>query len=177
MPHSVVRLTTDSPNVSKTIWSTTKSRTPSLESKNSSKLSMHNTGNEKENSPAKPELLDLLETSLNKSNSNKSDNKSGKGSSNSKQKNNNSSSTQGKGSSSEQKKSTTPDLSLKLRKDGKLTPQECQRHLDNKLFLFCGTTGHVTKDCPKSSSASAKARVSKSDQYKSVFSGIDLKKD
>ena len=46
-----------------------------------------------------------------KSDSNKSDNKSGKGSSNSKQKNNNSSSTQGKGSSSEQKKSTTPNLS------------------------------------------------------------------
>src|SRR5882724_5320565 len=87
----------------------------------------------------------------------KSDNKSSKGSSNSKQKNNNSGSTQGKGSSSEQKKSTTPDLSSKLGKDGKLTPQERQRHLDNKLCLFCGTAGHIAKDCPKSSSASGKA--------------------
>ena len=34
---------------------------------NVSKLSMHNTGNKKENSPAKPELPDLLETSLNTS--------------------------------------------------------------------------------------------------------------
>jgi len=92
-----------------------------------------------------------------KSDSNKSDNKSSKGSSNSKQKNNNSSSTQGKGSTSGQKKSTTPDLSSKLGKDGKLTPQEHQRHLDNKLCLFCGTAGHIAKDCPKSSSTSAKA--------------------
>src|SRR5882724_4176913 len=63
MQHSIVRLTTDSPNVSKMIWSTTKSRTPSLDSKNSSKLSMLDTGNEKENSPTKPELPDLLDTS------------------------------------------------------------------------------------------------------------------
>src|SRR5882724_8845560 len=67
MQHSVVRLTTDSPNVSKTIWSTMKSRTPSLDSENSSKLSMLDTGNEKENSPAKPKLPDLLETSPNTS--------------------------------------------------------------------------------------------------------------
>src|SRR5882724_4001230 len=67
MQHSVVRLTTDSPNISKMIWSTTKSRTPLLDSENSSKLSTLDTGNEKENSPAKPELLDLLETSPNTS--------------------------------------------------------------------------------------------------------------
>src|SRR5882724_5002410 len=40
------------------------SRTPSQNSKNLSKLSMHDTGNEKENSPMKPEHPDLLETSL-----------------------------------------------------------------------------------------------------------------
>src|SRR5467141_3920172 len=57
----------------------------------------------------------------NKSDSAKSDNKSGK--SKSKQKDNNSGSTQSKGSYSDLKKST-PNLSLKLRKDGKLTPQE-----------------------------------------------------
>src|SRR5882724_497764 len=64
MQHSVIRLTMDSPNESKMIWSTSPSRTPSLDSKNSSKLSTHNTGNEKENSPTKPELPNLLETSL-----------------------------------------------------------------------------------------------------------------
>src|SRR5882724_8756230 len=100
-----------------------------------------------------------------------------RGSSNSKQENNNSGSTQGKGSSSEQKKSTTPDLSSKLGKDGKLTPQERQRRLDNKLCLFCGTAGHIAKDCPKSSLASAKARASKSEQDKSTSSGTDSKKD
>src|SRR5882724_125072 len=67
MQHSIARLTMDSPNVSKMIWSTMKSQPPSQDSKNSSKLSMHDTGNEKENSPTKPKLLDLLETSPNRS--------------------------------------------------------------------------------------------------------------
>src|SRR5882724_1442810 len=84
---------------------------------------------------------------------------------------------QGKGSTSEQKKSTTPDLSSKLGKDGKLTPQECQCHLDNKLCLFYGTAGHITKDCPKSSLASTKAQASKSDHDKSASPGMDSKKD
>src|SRR5882672_9789694 len=86
------------------------------------------------------------------SDSSKSDSKSGKGSSHSKQKNNSGS----KGSTSDQKK-PDPDLSSKLGKDSKLTPQERQRRLDNNLCLFCGTSGHVAKDCPKSSSASSKA--------------------
>ena len=59
--HSADRLTMDSPNISKTTWSTTKSQTPFLVSRNSCKLSMHDTGNEKENYPMKPE------TSLNRS--------------------------------------------------------------------------------------------------------------
>src|SRR5882724_3536955 len=67
MQHSVDRLTMDLPNISKTIWSTTTSQTPSQDSKNLSKPSMHDTGNEKENSPAKPELPDLLETTQNTS--------------------------------------------------------------------------------------------------------------
>src|SRR5882724_7009428 len=67
MQHSVDRLTMDSPNVSKMIWSTTTSQTPSQDSKNLSKLLMHDTGNEKENSPANPKLPDHLETSPNRS--------------------------------------------------------------------------------------------------------------
>ena len=65
--HSIVRLTMDLPNVSKMIWSTTTSQPPLQDSENLSKLSMHDTGNEKENSPMKPELPDLLETSPNQS--------------------------------------------------------------------------------------------------------------
>src|SRR5882724_6124225 len=67
MPHSVVRLTMDLPNISPMTWSTMKSQTPLLDSENLSKLSTHDTGNEKENSPVKPELPDLLETSPNTS--------------------------------------------------------------------------------------------------------------
>src|SRR5882724_11379764 len=54
-----------------------------------------------------------------KTDSNKSDNKFGKGSSHQKQKNTSSGSTQNKGSTTEWKP-TTPDLSSKLSKDGKL---------------------------------------------------------
>ena len=42
-----------------------------------------------------------------------------------------------------------PDLTGKLGKDGKLTPQERQRRMDNSLCLFCGKTGHIAKECPK----------------------------
>src|SRR5882724_5523930 len=65
-----------------------------------------------------------------KSNPTKSDSQSGIGSLQSKQKNHNSSSTQSKGSTSKQK-DPTPNLSPKLGKDGKLTPQEHQHHLNN----------------------------------------------
>src|SRR5882724_1982069 len=67
MQHSIDRLTMDLPNISKMIWSTTTSQPPLQDSKNSSKLSMHDTGNKKENSLVKPKLLDLLETSPNRS--------------------------------------------------------------------------------------------------------------
>src|SRR6266481_228073 len=80
-----------------------------------------------------------------------------------KQKNMTSSSSQSKGSTMEAKK-TSPDLSSKLGKDGKLMPQERQHCLDKNLCLFCGNSGHITKDCPKSSSASSKDRASKTSQ-------------
>ena len=42
-----------------------------------------------------------------------------------------------------------PDLSDKLSKDGKLTPQERQRCMDGGLCLLCASSGHMIKDCPK----------------------------
>ena len=52
-----------------------------------------------------------------------------------------------------------PDLTGKLGKDGKLTPQECQCCMDNSLCLFCGKTGHIAKECPKSMAIAAWAHA------------------
>ena len=70
----------------------------------------------------------------------------------------NGSGSSGRPSGSQQK---APDLSDKLGKDGKLTSQERQQRFDNNLCMFCGRSGHVAKECPKSSSSSAKARAAK----------------
>ena len=48
-----------------------------------------------------------------------------------------------------------PDLVGKL----KLTPQERQRCMDNSLCLFCRKTGHIAKECPKSTAIAARARA------------------
>jgi len=69
-----------------------------------------------------------------------------------------------------------PTFPRNLEKTG-ANSQERQCHLDNKLCLFCGTSGHFAKDCPKSTSASSKARVSKTDQEKSTSTNSDSKKD
>ena len=122
-------------------------------------------------------------TSGNKS-ENKSDNsktEKGKGSSKSKQKDSNlsSGSTSSKGSTSESKK-LNPDLSSKLRKDGKLTPQERQRCLDKNLCLFCSASGHMAKDCLKSTSAAAKvhaALTTPAPESTSTPKSSELKKD
>ena len=62
------------------------------------------------------------------------------------------------GSSSSNQKKPASDLSSKLGKDGKLTQQERQRRFEQNLCLFCGRTGHVAKECPKSTSSASKAR-------------------
>ena len=98
-----------------------------------------------------------------KNDNNKSSSDKGKGSSQSKQTNNNnlsSDSSQNKGKSSEPKKTSTPDLSSKLRKDGKLTPQERQCRLDKNLCLFCGAPNLRAADCNKAMAA-ARACASK----------------
>ncbi|KAI5999100.1 hypothetical protein EDD15DRAFT_2363126 [Pisolithus albus] len=51
------------------------------------------------------------------------------------------------------------DIAHLLSKDGKLNSAEHQHHLKNNLCLFCGEGGHSTKDCPKSTSHTAKAHA------------------
>src|SRR5882724_229800 len=87
---------------------------------------------------------------------------------------NNPDSTQSKGSTYAQKEPTS-DLPPKLGKEGKLTPQECQCHLGNKLCLFCGNSGHIAKDCLKA--ASFKACAAKTELENSMSSSSDPKKD
>jgi len=65
--------------------------------------------------------------------------------------------------SSSAKPSTAPrvDLSDKLGKNGKLTPQECKRHEDNNLCLFCGHAGHMAAECRKKQASQARRAEAK----------------
>ena len=49
------------------------------------------------------------------------------------------------------KQPNTPqmDLSSKLASNGKLTSDECKKHLKNNLCLYCGTGDHKLDFCPK----------------------------
>ena len=47
----------------------------------------------------------------------------------------------------------------KLGNDGKLTPKEHQQHFNNDLCLYCGGTGHKSKDCKKAALSTSKART------------------
>jgi len=41
------------------------------------------------------------------------------------------------------------DLSSKLANNGKLTSDECKKHLENNLCLYCGAGDHKLDFCPK----------------------------
>ena len=62
-------------------------------------------------------------------------------------------------SSSGASKSTTSNAPSHLRKDGKLTEEEHQQRIQDKLCMFCGQPGHMAKDCPKSTSKSTKTKA------------------
>ena len=51
----------------------------------------------------------------------------------------------------------SPDLTGKLGKGGKITPQEHQHRMDNSLCLFCRKTGHIAKECLRSLAITARA--------------------
>jgi hypothetical protein len=57
------------------------------------------------------------------------------------------------------------NLSSKLGKDGKLTPEKSQWRFNQGLCMLCGTKGHIVKDCPKglnkSNSLGSKGRSAK----------------
>ena len=61
------------------------------------------------------------------------------------------------GSNNRTPASRDPSVASKLGKDGKLLPDERKRRLDNNLCLFCGSTGHQVKECPKSKPMKARA--------------------
>ena len=65
----------------------------------------------------------------------------------------------GSSSSSSTSKSATPNAPSHLGKDGKLTEEEHQQHIKDKLCMFCGQPGHMAKDCPKSTSKSTKTKA------------------
>ena len=68
-----------------------------------------------------------------------------------------------------------PDFVGKLGRDGKLTPQERQCRMDNSLCLFCGKTGHIAKECPKSMAIAARARAAITELQESFIE--EAKKD
>jgi len=41
------------------------------------------------------------------------------------------------------------DLSSKLASNGKLTSDECKKHLENSLCLYCSAGDHKLDSCPK----------------------------
>ena len=41
------------------------------------------------------------------------------------------------------------DLSSKLASNSKLTSDECKKHLENNLCLYCGAGDHKLDSCPK----------------------------
>src|SRR6266481_7421819 len=69
----------------------------------------------------------------------------------------------------------TLEITGKLGRDGKLTPQERQHCLDNSLCLFCAKLGHIAKDCSKTSSSAAKARAAATKEDSMITSDTEAK--
>ncbi|KIO02892.1 hypothetical protein M404DRAFT_27499 [Pisolithus tinctorius Marx 270] len=95
----------------------------------------------------------------NKCNGPASNNQSETGQNKAKTSSNNNSRSSPKPGNNNNSNSSKPKPS-KLRKDGKLTPEECKHHIDGNLCMFCGESGHFADKCPKKASkAKAHAAV------------------
>jgi len=64
-----------------------------------------------------------------------------------------------KSKSSSGAKPASSETPAHLGKDGKLTEEERQQRIKDKLCMFCGQPGHMARDCPKSTSKSSKAKA------------------
>jgi len=64
-----------------------------------------------------------------------------------------------KSKSSSGAKPASSETPAHLGKDGKLTEEERQRRIKDKLCMFCRQPGHMARDCPKSTSKSSKAKA------------------
>ena len=130
--------------------------------------------------PARYYTLATLKRSLKaKANTNSSSNaNAGSGSKQSGNSGNNNSNTNNSSSGSKNQKSSSnsANTASHLGKDGKLTPTERKRRLDNKLCLFCGAAGHMARDCTKSTSSAAKGRAANAGSGKDSGSKPDPKK-
>ncbi|KAF5347728.1 hypothetical protein D9756_010224 [Leucocoprinus leucothites] len=107
------------------------------------------------NSSNNPQPIPQCGPSLQPSNFNQGSNNNNNSSSNSNNNHNTSqapskSATPAPSTSNQQCSSThpaKPDISIKLGKDGKLTPKEHKHHIDEDLCLFCGGKGHKVDQC------------------------------
>jgi len=64
-----------------------------------------------------------------------------------------------KSKSSSGVKPASSETPAHLGKDGKLTEEEHQWCIKDKLCMFCGQPSHMARDCPKSTSKSSKAKA------------------
>ncbi|KIN98698.1 hypothetical protein M404DRAFT_31179 [Pisolithus tinctorius Marx 270] len=128
---------------------------------------------------------EVQQASKHQGSSNSSNNKSGGSSNNSQPKtgqekaktgnnnNNNTSSTQSKPASSKlgnNSNSSKPEPS-KLRKDGKLTPEERKHCIDRNICMFCGGSGHFTDKCPKKATKAKAHAVATTEAASALGSG------
>ena len=109
-------------------------------------------------------------------NSGSSGNSGNSGSSGNKSHNSNSGNSSKSSKPANNSSSSSSSAPSHLGKDGKLTPAERQRRLDNNLCMFCAGAGHKAKDCRKPTSSAAKARAATADTSKASGSNGNSKK-
>ena len=112
-------------------------------------------------------------TTTQNSNKNKNNNNNNKNNSSNSSTSN---TTRNTNSGNSNQKKPNSDLSSKLRKDGKLTQQECQHCFNQNLCLFCRKGRHIMKDCSKATSSAAKGRSATiTDKTSKAKSGLESK--